>query len=61
MSAYVISEVEVIDEVEGQQYRELAAASIAQYGGRSPPRGRREPQRPNVACGRSRSPDFPSY
>lgn len=29
MSAYVISEVEVLDETQGQRYRELAAASIA--------------------------------
>jgi uncharacterized protein (DUF1330 family) len=32
--AYVISEVEIFDEADGQRYRELAAASIAQYGGR---------------------------
>lgn len=34
MSAYVISEVGVLDEVQGQRYRELGAASIARYGGR---------------------------
>jgi uncharacterized protein (DUF1330 family) len=45
MSAYVISEVEVIDEIQGQQYRELAAASIAKYGGRYVVRGA-EPQVP---------------
>jgi uncharacterized protein (DUF1330 family) len=45
MSAYVISEVEVIDEILGQQYRELAAASIAKYGGRYIVRGA-EPQVP---------------
>ncbi len=33
VTAYVISEVEVLDEVLGQRYRELAAASIARYGG----------------------------
>lgn len=45
MSAYAISEVEIIDEVQGQQYRELAAASIAMYGGRYIVRGA-EPQVP---------------
>jgi uncharacterized protein (DUF1330 family) len=45
MSAYVISEVEVIDEIQFQQYRELAAASIAEYGGRYVVRGA-EPQVP---------------
>jgi uncharacterized protein (DUF1330 family) len=39
----VISEVEVIDPVQGQRYRELAAASIASYGGRYVVRGA-EPQ-----------------
>jgi uncharacterized protein (DUF1330 family) len=34
MPAYVISEVEVLDHELGQRYRELAAASIARYGGR---------------------------
>lgn len=34
MPAYVISEVEVLDEALGQRYRELAAASIAVHGGR---------------------------
>ena len=34
MAAYVISEVEIFDEADAQRYRELAAASIAQYGGR---------------------------
>ncbi|MFD9894979.1 DUF1330 domain-containing protein [Amycolatopsis sp. NPDC059027] len=33
MSAYVISESEVLDEAVARRYRELAAASIAQYGG----------------------------
>jgi uncharacterized protein (DUF1330 family) len=32
MPAYVISEVAVLDEAQGQRYRELAAASIARYG-----------------------------
>lgn len=39
MPAYVISEVEILDEAQGQQYRELAAASIAMYGGRYIVRG----------------------
>lgn len=45
MSAYVISEAEVLDEVQGQRYRELAAASIARYGGRYIVRGA-EPEVP---------------
>jgi uncharacterized protein (DUF1330 family) len=45
MAAYVISEVEILDEVEGQRYRELAEASIARYGGRYLVRGAR-PQVP---------------
>lgn len=45
MSAYVISEVEILDEVQGQRYRELAAASIALYGGRYVVRGA-EPEVP---------------
>ena len=32
MPAYVISEVEMLDETQGQVYRELAAASIAAHG-----------------------------
>jgi len=43
MPAYVISEVEVLDEAQGQTYRELAAESIARYGGRYIVRGA-EPQ-----------------
>lgn len=39
MSAYVISEVEMLDETQGQRYRELAAASIALYGGKYLVRG----------------------
>ena len=39
MAAYVISEVEMLDETQGQRYRELAAASIARYGGRYLVRG----------------------
>jgi uncharacterized protein (DUF1330 family) len=39
VTAYVISEVEILDESEGQRYRELASASIAQYGGRYIVRG----------------------
>jgi uncharacterized protein (DUF1330 family) len=34
MSAYVIAEVEVIDEVKARPYRDLAAASISKHGGR---------------------------
>lgn len=39
MSAYVISEVETLDQFQGQRYRELAAASIACHGGRYVVRG----------------------
>ena len=39
MSAYVISEVEILDEAQGQRYRELAAASIARHGTRYIVRG----------------------
>src|SRR3954468_18390217 len=39
MSAFVISEVEVLDEAQGQRYRELAANSIARHGGRYVVRG----------------------
>jgi uncharacterized protein (TIGR03086 family) len=39
MAAYVISEVEVLDESQGQRYRDLASASIARYGGRYVVRG----------------------
>lgn len=41
MPAYVVSEVEVLDEQRADTYRELAASSIAQYGGRYLARGRR--------------------
>jgi len=34
MSAYVLSEVEILDENAAASYRELAASSIAKYGGR---------------------------
>lgn len=34
MAAYVISEVEILDEDAAAEYRQLAAASIAKYGGR---------------------------
>jgi uncharacterized protein (DUF1330 family) len=39
MTAYVISEVEILDEAQGQRYRELAGASITRYGGRYIVRG----------------------
>ncbi|MFG1643662.1 DUF1330 domain-containing protein [Amycolatopsis sp. NPDC049252] len=39
MSVYVISEVEILDEVHGQRYRELAQESIARYDGRYVVRG----------------------
>jgi uncharacterized protein (DUF1330 family) len=41
MKAYVISEVEIQDESAADAYRRLAAASIADYGGRYLVRGRR--------------------
>jgi uncharacterized protein (DUF1330 family) len=39
MSAYLISELEVLDEEKMQEYRQLAAASIAEYGGKYLVRG----------------------
>jgi uncharacterized protein (DUF1330 family) len=39
MPAFVLSEVEIVDEVAAAKYRELAAASIAAYGGRYLARG----------------------
>jgi len=33
MAAYVISEVEMLDETQGRRYRDLATASIARHGG----------------------------
>ena len=39
MPAYVISELEVLDEEKMQEYRKLAAASIAEYGGKYLARG----------------------
>jgi uncharacterized protein (DUF1330 family) len=39
MSAYVISEVGVLDEAGAARYRQLAAASISLYGGRYLVRG----------------------
>jgi uncharacterized protein (DUF1330 family) len=39
MTAYVISEVEILDGEAAQSYRELAAASIVAHGGRYLARG----------------------
>ncbi|MBV8553096.1 MAG: DUF1330 domain-containing protein [Acidobacteriaceae bacterium] len=39
MAAFVISEVEILDEEIADHYRRLAAASIAEYGGRYLARG----------------------
>lgn len=39
MAAYVISEVEVLDEGAAERYKEFAAAAIAAYGGRYLVRG----------------------
>jgi uncharacterized protein (DUF1330 family) len=39
MAAYVISEVDVVDEQLADEYKELAASSIARYGGRYLARG----------------------
>lgn len=39
VSAYVISEVEILDERTADEYRMIAAASIAEYGGRYLARG----------------------
>ena len=39
MAAYVISEVEVLDEEHMREYRELAQASIAEHGGKYLARG----------------------
>lgn len=39
MSAFVISEVEILDEAAADRYRELATASIAAYEGRYLARG----------------------
>jgi uncharacterized protein (DUF1330 family) len=39
MTAYVISEVEILDEPGATRYRELAASSIEQHGGRYVVRG----------------------
>lgn len=47
MAAYVISEVEFLDEGAAQRYRELAARSIEAYGGRYLVRA----QNPTVAEG----------
>lgn len=39
MAAFVISEIETLDEELAQRYRTLASASIAEYGGRYLVRG----------------------
>jgi uncharacterized protein (DUF1330 family) len=39
MTAYVISEVEILDEEAARRYREIAASSIAAHGGRYLARG----------------------
>jgi uncharacterized protein (DUF1330 family) len=39
MPAFVLSEVEILDESSAAKYRELAAASIAAFGGRYLARG----------------------
>ena len=39
MAAYVISEIEILDEARANTYRSLAAASIERYGGRYIVRG----------------------
>jgi uncharacterized protein (DUF1330 family) len=39
MRAYVLSEVEILDESVADRYRSIAAASIARYGGRYLVRG----------------------
>ena len=39
MAAYVISEVEMLDESQGRRYRELAAGSITRHGARYLARG----------------------
>lgn len=39
VTAYVISEVEILDEIRGNRYRELAAESIRRHGGRYLVRG----------------------
>jgi uncharacterized protein (DUF1330 family) len=35
MTAYMISQVEVLDDAQWQRYGEIAARAIAQYGGQS--------------------------
>jgi len=39
MTAYVISEVEMLDETQGARYRELAETTIRRHGGRYLARG----------------------
>lgn len=61
MAAYVISEVEILDERLGDEYRALAAASIAQFGGRYIVRGAKpEVAEGDLANGRLVIVEFPS-
>jgi uncharacterized protein (DUF1330 family) len=39
MAAYIVADLEITDPAEFERYRPLAAASIAQYGGRYAARG----------------------
>jgi uncharacterized protein (DUF1330 family) len=54
MPAYVISEVEVLDEAEAARYRELAARSIVRYGGRYLVRGAQPQVAEGTRSGRAR-------
>src|SRR5215216_1289962 len=60
--AYVISEVEVLDEQAADDYRRLATASITEYGGSYLVRGRRPKwRRANRPSGKSSSRSSPPY
>ncbi|MBN1532666.1 MAG: DUF1330 domain-containing protein [Spirochaetes bacterium] len=61
MSAYVISEVEIIDSAAADEYRRLAADSIGRYGGRYIVRGALpETAEGDGAAGRIVVVEFPS-